>query len=165
MLRYLIVLSFAVFSCFWTAIFYRPLNTHVNNLLVATFGEDFLSLRTTIQANFPLSDTLIYNVPGAMWIFGLSLLGWRLYLGTGVVKIHLFYVALFIGQFFELIQAFQLTDGTFDWYDLGWNFIGFFAALAFCRLMPDHWRAGKGHWRYILFFVVFVAAFGVDVLS
>lgn len=165
MLRYLIALLIALLGCCWAALFYRPLNTYANNQLVSVLGDDFLSLRTYVQTQFPLSDVFIYNVPGALWVFGLTLLGWRLYLGSGRLHLSLFYVPLFISQFFELAQVLNWTDGTFDWLDLCWNFIGFFVGLAFCQLMPDEWRAGDGYWRYLLFFLVLCAAFGVDVLN
>lgn len=161
MLRYLIALSVAVVGCCWTALFYRPLNTYLNHQLATAFGEDFLLLRAYIQGSLPLSDVLVYNVPGALWIFGLSLLGWRLF----IARIPLFYVGLVTGQLFEVLQLLQLTDGTFDVLDVLWNFGGFLVALVFCKSMPHDWRTERGMWRYVLFFVVLFAAFGVDVLG
>lgn len=164
MLRYILALATAVFGCGWVALFYRPINTYLNSWLLSWLGDDFLQLRHSIQAVIPLSDMAIYTIPGALWVFGLSLLGWRLRITFRQHKLHLFYLSPIIGLGFELIQFMEWSDGTFDPLDALWVSIGFGLAFFIChRVLPGHWREQPGRWRYVLFFLVLFAAFGVDV--
>ncbi|MEL6355635.1 MAG: hypothetical protein AAFQ37_01760 [Bacteroidota bacterium] len=91
MIRYTTALVLSVFACAWVALFYRPTNTYLNKLLLTWLGEDFLQLRLEVQSVFPLSELLIYTVPGALWVFGGALLGWRLRLAFGRWKFHRLY--------------------------------------------------------------------------
>lgn len=163
MLRYLVAIFICVFLCVWIALFYRPTNTYLSFQMLNWFNGDFLVWRSQVQSTIPLTPALIYNLPGALWVFTLSLLGWRLRLRLGKWRFSLFPLGLLVGLLFECVQYVGMTDGTADYLDLFWNTSGFLAAWGFGSLMPNDWRAEPGYWRYVLFFVVFFAAFVVDV--
>jgi len=164
MIRYTTALVLSVCACAWIAVFYRPTNTYLNKLLLGWIGVGFLDIRETIQITLPLGDLLVYTFPGAFWVFGGSLLGWRLRLGIGHRKIHLFYLPIIFGVGFEFTQFTGITDGTFDWLDLLFVLLAFGFAVLFCRfILPDTWRANPGRWRYVLFFIVLLGAYSADV--
>lgn len=160
MSRFLIALILPILFCGFVILCYRPENTYLNTLLSELDTGWFSELRLWWQAHVPLADFLVYSLPGGLWVFVLSLLGWRLYLGP----FNLFWLGLFFGLGFELTQLLGITDGTFDVLDLIAVLIGFTLAR-YCTIywLPDEWRAEQGRWRYAAFFFVFFAAYGADV--
>lgn len=162
MRKFLIALLPPLLFCGLVTLAYRPLNTYWNRLAAAGGGADFSNLRAWWQSQVPLTDFLVYSLPGGLWVFVLSLLGWRLRVGG----VHLHYLGLAFGLGFEFTQILGWTDGVFDWLDLLAVGLGFGGAILCERYwLPAGFRRNPGVWRYVLYWLVFAAAFGADVLS
>lgn len=162
MQRFLIALSLPLLFCVLVAVFYRPSNTYLNQVIIEAIGRDFSTTQVWWQQHLPLPNFMVYSLPGGLWVLVLSLLGWRLEL----FGFHLFYLGLLFGLGFEFFQVGKITDGTFDFLDVVAVLLCFSLAVCCVRFwLPRAWRAEQGYWRYFLFFIVFFAAFGADVLG
>lgn len=162
MSRFLIALGLPVLFCGLVILFYRPENTYLNTLLLGVSTESFGQLRSWWQMELALPAFMVYSLPGGLWVFVLSLLGWRLYLAG----FHLFWLGLIFGLGFEFTQLFGITDGTYDVQDLLAVLIGFgLARYCTSNWLPVEWRSEPGYWRYVAFFTIFFAAYGADVLG
>ena len=119
----LITLSISLF----VYLFYRTEKTLVNELITLFLGFDtFAEMRASITGAIPLSEPIIFSLPGGLWVFCSTILSKDLYLKIRKQKIRMVTVPILFAAGLELCQLFHFTNGTFDLWD-----IGFYAAFWF----------------------------------
>jgi hypothetical protein len=87
---------------------FRPQNVIVNRFIPLSLPVSSSLFR------FHPYDPLVYNLPGALWLY--SFLSSFRNLNFGFFKYSL--IPLFVALTIELLQGLHITDGTFDWFDV-----------------------------------------------
>ena len=110
-------------------LFYRTEQTTVNQIFIAINSiETFIESQHVVQKSLPLPDIVIYSLPGALWIFCVTLTSKYLYLKIGKLQFQLVNLPLVFIFGFELVQLLHITNGRFDFWDIAVAFV--FWALA-----------------------------------
>ena len=105
-------------SCGVIYISYRSVDTLIMEIAIKTPLRDLIqSFRNWMQDLVPLSNWIIFNLPGALWIlaFNQMLLGLRF--PPSAIK-NLSHTLLLIVLGIEVLQYFNITNGVFDPLDL-----------------------------------------------
>lgn len=109
-------------------VFYRSEKTLINELVIPVLTLDFY---TTLKASFgtsiPLSNVIIFSLPGGLWVFCVTMLAQGLYLKIKAYKIQLVFVPFVFAVGLEFCQLAHLTNGRFDLWDLIF-YLGFWLA-------------------------------------
>jgi hypothetical protein len=101
-------------------LFYRTEKTVINEIFIAIFSYDtFTELRAGITTALPLDEHIIYSLPEGLWVFCITLTSKFLFVKTGRYNIQLFYLPLIFSIGLECFQLLHLTNGRFDFWDIG----------------------------------------------
>ena len=117
-------------------VIYRTPDTRINEIIYYIYPQ-FVDISQVCRQKLPLLDTFIYQFPGGLWLFSATLatLGLNLYWGRH--RLPLYYLPLVYGFLLEYLQYAQITDGTFDVYDLWYYFLFWGLARLFqTRYLP-----------------------------
>jgi hypothetical protein len=101
-------------------LFYRSESTVVNELMAFIFSSNvYTQVRHTVSHAIPLSEPVIFSLPGGLWVFCLTLLSKDLYLRirNNRIQVALLPILFVIGL--EFLQLIHFTNGTFDPWDIG----------------------------------------------
>jgi len=108
-----LVLALAIY------IIYRPIDVGVNKLGSILFGlssyDEFV--HPLVQA-FPLSDFIVYALPGGLWVYSLTVASKFQSLRLKRVVIDLSILPIVYALGLELCQYLGITDGRFDPLDI-----------------------------------------------
>lgn len=100
-------------------LFYRTNFTAINQLFAFVFGEVFyFDLKSEIQANLILPSQIIYSLPGALWVWVISIASRDVFILMKDKRISLVFLPLIVAVGFELFQYFNWINGHFDWWDI-----------------------------------------------
>ena len=92
---------------------------------------DNLSIRgkeSTVPLDLP--DWLIYNMVDGLWAFALTSLVLIIWKNNASKSKWLWlFVTFLLVISVELLQKFEIMEGTFDWLDLVFNLVGYFISL------------------------------------
>lgn len=111
-------------------VFYRSEKTVVNEFIILLLSFDsYLSIKTGIMDALPLPKSIVYSLPGGLWVFCVTLLSQNFYFRIWSHKISLTFVPILFVIGLELCQLAHLTNGRFDFLDL--IFYVLFWALAY----------------------------------
>lgn len=117
--QYLLI-GAALLLSFFIYVFYRTEKTVVNEILLTFIPLDnFLLLRTYITAAFPLNNHIIYSLPEGLWVFCITITSKRLFVKFAGRELNLIYLPLIFAIGLELFQLLRLTNGRFDFWDIG----------------------------------------------
>ena len=101
-------------------LFYRSKSTVVNELITLVLSSDtFTQLRISVTDTIPLSDLVIFSLPGGLWVFCMTILSKDLYIKIREHKIRIAIVPIVFAVGLEFLQLFHVAHGTFDLWDLG----------------------------------------------
>ena len=122
-------------------LFYRTEKTVINEIFIyITSFDRFIELQKVITNLIPLNKHIIYSLPEGLWVFSITLTSKFLFLKIGNHKINLLFVPLIFSIGLELFQLLNLTNGRFDFWDIGvsilfWfvDYIVFTSSLSFCK--------------------------------
>lgn len=110
-------------------LFYRTEKTVINELFLSIVSFDtFTGLRQRITTALPLNEHIIYSLPEGLWVFCITLTSKSLFLKRGSLEIDLLFVPLLFSIGLELFQVFHLTNGRFDFWDIGASVVFWAAA-------------------------------------
>jgi len=71
-------------------ILYRPMDIGVNRLGLMLFDASFyFSLIQDLKMVYPLSDFMIYSLPGGLWVFSLTVMSQKQIVELGPMKIDI----------------------------------------------------------------------------
>jgi uncharacterized membrane protein len=100
-------------------LFYRTDRTVINSIINVLFGaENYQALKTTIRSSLPLPEFVIYSLPEGLWVFCITLTSKDLYLRINKTEIHFAILPLIFVISLEILQFFNITNGTFDFVDI-----------------------------------------------
>jgi hypothetical protein len=121
--KYFLILLCLLCSLF-IYLFYRTEKTIVNEIFISLISFDsFTELKSGIKNALPLNEYIIYSLPEGLWVFCITLTSKFLFLKVGKREINLFYVPLIFAIGLELFQLINLTNGRFDFWDIGFSII------------------------------------------
>jgi hypothetical protein len=101
-------------------LFYRTEKTVVNEIFISIVSfNTFFEMREHVAKMLPLNEHIIYSLPEALWVFCITLTSKLLYIRIGNRKFNLLYVPLLFSIGLELFQLLHLTNGRFDFWDIG----------------------------------------------
>ncbi|HWB27569.1 MAG TPA: hypothetical protein VG738_18965 [Chitinophagaceae bacterium] len=115
---WLIILSLSV--SLFIYLFYRTEKTAVNQLLIYMVSRDtFIEWRRAVASALPLNKHIIYSLPGGLWVFCITLTSKFLFIKCGNHNIRLLFLPLVFSIGLELLQLLHITNGRFDFWDIG----------------------------------------------
>jgi len=89
-------------------IFFRPHDVAVNRLF------DFFIPHSFLAFDIHLSNWIVYNLPGALWVYSFQ----TIFITKNEKGILFCLIPLSGALAIEVLQYFNLTDGTFDFMDI-----------------------------------------------
>lgn len=114
----------ALLFCLFLYLFYRTEKTVINEIFISIFSYNrYLDLRNTISSALPLNEKIIYSLPEGLWVFCITLTSKYLFLKVGRHEINLVFFPLVFSIGLELLQLFHLSNGQFDFWDIGFSII------------------------------------------
>jgi hypothetical protein len=126
--NYCFIILSLLFSLF-IYLFYRTEKTVINEIFISIISfNKFIELRKSITNYFPLNEHIIYSLPEGLWVFCITLTSKFLFLKIGSREINLLYVPLIFSIGLELFQLLHLTNGRFDFWDIGFSILCWAAA-------------------------------------
>lgn len=110
-------------------VFYRTDKTLVNQIIIQLISfKTYQSLKQTITANLPLNEYLIYSLPEGLWVFCITLTSKEFYFDLFKKHINCVFIPLLFVVSLELFQLFHITNGRFDFFDIGISLFFWFIA-------------------------------------
>jgi hypothetical protein len=105
-------------------LFYRTEKTVVNELMMLLLPLDvFAEVRRNIAHVIPLSEPIIFSLPGGLWVFCTTVLSRDLYLKFGDHKIRTVAIPILFAVGLEFCQLVHFAKGTFDRWDVGFYLV------------------------------------------
>lgn len=122
---FLIIVSLAI--SLFIYLFYRTEKTLVTDFFISLISLDsYVGLKETIVNNLILNEHIINSLPEGLWVFCITLTSKNLFLKIGNREINLLFLPLIFSIGLEFFQLFNLTNGRFDFWDIGFS-IAFWA--------------------------------------
>mgnify|MGYP003636407017 CR=1 FL=1 len=119
-------------------VFYRSELTLINQAIGIFLPlADLLKYQEQVQTALPLPNWIIYSLPEGLWVLFVTLISKEFYFTSQSKNYSLVFFPILLAICIEVFQYFQLTDGTFDWLDLGVAL--FFWGLT-CFLLPPRFN-------------------------
>lgn len=111
--------------------FYRSEKTLVNSLIIMILSvETYSGLKQAIVNSIPLSDLIIFSIPGGLWVFCATAVSEGFYITIRGRKFQVSLVAVLFAIGLELCQLIGLTNGRFDLLDIA-AYLFFWSLAAF----------------------------------
>lgn len=99
------------------------------------------AISTTILEYIDLSQSAINSLPSALWVFSASILTTRLKLKKRAMWYFAILTPLLYSVILEILQHCNLTDGTFDNYDIIYSAFGWILGLIVAKIYDMHPRS------------------------
>ncbi|WP_426327511.1 hypothetical protein [Pedobacter sp. R-06] len=120
---------FALMTSLFIYVFYRTDKTLVNQIIIQLISfKTYQSLKQAITANLPLNEYLIYSLPEGLWVFCITLTSKEFYFDLFKKRINCVFIPLLFVVSLELFQLFHITNGRFDFFDIGISLFFWFIA-------------------------------------
>jgi len=122
---FLIIVSLGI--SLFIYLFYRTEKTVVTDLFISLISLNrYVGLKEVIVSNLTLNKHIINSLPEGLWVFCITLTSKNLFLKIGNREINLLFLPLLFSIGLEFFQLFNLTNGRFDFWDIGFS-IAFWA--------------------------------------
>lgn len=103
-------------------LFYRTEKTVINELFITLISYDrFVVLREAVTKSLPLNEYFIYSLPEGLWVFCITLTSKSFFIKVGNRELKLLFLPLIFSIGLELFQLLHLTNGRFDFRDIGFS--------------------------------------------
>jgi len=100
-------------------VFYRSEKTVVNELIILIISFDtYTTIKSIITNTIPLNETIIFSLPGGLWIYCATALSHDFYLEIRKYRIQFIFVPISFAVGLEFCQLIHLTNGRFDVWDI-----------------------------------------------
>jgi hypothetical protein len=114
----LIILSLLI--SLFIYLFYRTEKTVINEIFISLVSFDhYVALRSSITDTLRLNEHIIYSLPEGLWVFCITLTSKFLFAKVRSREMDLVFVPLIFSTGLELFQLLHLTNGRFDFWDIG----------------------------------------------
>lgn len=121
---------------------FRTEKTLVNQWCIGLLGRpSWFALRTTLQHVWTPNAFIVYSLPGALWIFAITLLSRPFGIPFKKGNVPLWVLPMVVSVGFEVLQYLHVLNGVFDWHDL-WSAVVFWGlgmwvvTPVYARLQP-----------------------------
>lgn len=104
--------------CALIYIFFRPEGSLINIVINLFVPETFLTFKEKVRTALPLPESIIYSLPGGLWVFSATMVARNLQLNIFNKRIHLEWLPMLFALWLELLQYGSLLKGRFDWVDI-----------------------------------------------
>lgn len=105
-------------------LFFRTEKTVINEIFVSLISfEKYVELRKNIANMLPLNECIIYSLPEGLWVFCITLTSTSLFIKLGRIELNLLFLPLIFSIGLELFQLLHLTNGRFDFWDIGFSIL------------------------------------------
>lgn len=133
-LHYLYI-TIALVTSLFIYVFFRTNNTVINEILIELFTpQRFLPLKRCIQSNLSLSKSFIYSLPEGLWAFCATLTSKDFFIEIKRKRINLVYLPLLFTLSLEGLQYFHVTNGVFDFLDIGFSLVFWVIGYSFFNI-------------------------------
>lgn len=120
---------FSLIISLFIYVFYRTDKTLVNQIIIQLISfKTYQSLKQAVTANLPLNEYLIYSLPEGLWVFCITLTSKEFYFDLFKKRINCVFIPLLLVIALELFQLFHITNGHFDFFDIGISLFFWFIA-------------------------------------
>jgi len=117
--HYILITLSLLFSLF-IYLFYRTTKTVINEIFISIISiENYSVIRKYVTLALPLNEHIIYSLPEALWVFCITLTSKSLFISIANREFNLRFAPLLFAIILELFQLFHLTNGRFDFWDIG----------------------------------------------
>ncbi len=117
--KYILILL-SLLPALFIYLFYRTEKIVINDLFISILSRETLYVwRQQIISALPLHDHVIYSLPEGLWVFCISLTSKNIFVKIGRRNFNLIYFPLIFSIGLEFLQLFQITNGHFDFWDIG----------------------------------------------
>lgn len=124
MKRNYFVISISLLVSLFIYMFYRTEKTLINKIFIAIISqEQYTILRERISNSLLLNQHIIYSLPEGLWILCISLTSRSLFVKIGNCEFSLFIVPIVFSIGLEFLQLLHITNGRFDFWDIGVSII------------------------------------------
>jgi len=101
-------------------LFYRTDRTLVNELVIRILSiNTYTNLKSQIVKELPLNNIVIYSLPEGLWVFCVTLTSKPFYIRLNDRRFDCLFIPLIYCISLELFQLFHITNGRFDFMDIG----------------------------------------------
>lgn len=126
-------------------LFYRTEKTVVIKMLLYTVSpQNYLYVREAVNYYLPLHSTIIYSLPEGLWVLCITLTSQYFYLPIWDRRISGVYIPLIFCIGLEIFQLLHLTNGRFDFLDIGVSLFFWSIAYFFFRNRSEKENILKG---------------------
>jgi hypothetical protein len=117
--NYILIVLSLLFSLF-IYLFYRTEKTVINDLFISIIScDNFIEWRKAVSGVLPLNKIIVFSLPEGLWVFAITLTSKHLYLKLRDTEARLIFLPLILSIGLELFQLLHLTNGRFDFWDIG----------------------------------------------
>lgn len=118
-------------------LFYRTEKTVITEMFISVISIDnYVELRKLITGTISLNEHIIYSLPEGLWVFCITLTSKNLFLRITNREINCVFVPLIFSIGLELFQLLHLTNGRFDFWDIGMAVFFWWVANYFIKYKP-----------------------------
>ena len=133
------LIAITLFASLCIYLFYRTEKTVVNELVLFFFSRDtFAQIRNIVAKALPLSNPIIFSLPGGLWVFCSTVLAKDIYLVIRDRHIPTVTVPLLFAVGLEICQLVHITKGTFDLWDIAFYAMFWLVAYVGFQFQPKH---------------------------
>ena len=132
MKKLILLISVSLLVCLFIYVFYRTEKTVINQLFLSIFSiESYRGLKHAVSTFLPLNEYLIYSLPEGLWILSITITSKFFYLKLAGRKFNFVFAPLAFAIGLEICQLLHITNGTFDFIDIGFSVFFWLAAYIF----------------------------------
>lgn len=144
-------------------VFYRSELTVVNQLIGFFIPiVELLKWQDEIQTALPLPSWAIYSLPEGLWVLFVTLISKEFHFSRQSKNYSLVVFPLLMAVAIEIVQYANITNGTFDWLDLGFAFT--FWSIA-CFLIPPKFNVLQLNKPFKLRRLILFFSYAIVILS
>lgn len=89
----------------------------------------YTRLKAHIVKALPLSNVIIYSLPEGLWVFCITLTSKHYYISLYKRRIDCLFIPIVFCVALEILQLFHLTNGRFDFMDIGVSLVFWILAV------------------------------------
>ncbi len=124
--------------------------------------DSFLVFKESVRNLIPLNETIIYSLPGGLWVFSATIVSRNLGLKVAERFINLEWLPMTFALWLEALQYFSLIKGRFDMVDILLVLVcGLGAKFLFARhenrITSFSWQSQQSVAFALVFLCVFMA--------
>jgi hypothetical protein len=117
--KYIFICAALLISLF-IYLFYRTGRTVVNEIFIRMISlAAYTSLKAHIVKGLPLNNIVIYSLPEGLWVFCITLTSKSYFIRLNNWRVDCVFIPLISCIGLEILQLFHITNGRFDFMDIG----------------------------------------------